>query len=231
MLWKYQIELLFFTVKEVLIHSLENGMLIINFIEWAYLNLILKIVIWGDFYSLGALFSTLYLDFRKDFIMNNKILDKIWKDILDKDLGDFNREIKNCNINVDDNEFTIRPTDSSRFFAKFNRENFSCLELRTDSKHSLEEITNFCNKVALVLQNYKLELDKIFGVEMKSIDDFKRYCKFLIDAGIEKEYVIGMTKKRSYGDYYDKFGVIFDPNGYFSIEFTDRDKELYEKIE
>lgn len=161
--------------------------------------------------------------------MDNKLLDEIWKDILDKNLGDFNREMRNCNINVDDNEFTIRPTDSSRFFAKFDREKFSCLELRTDSKHSLEEITNFCNEVALVLQNYKLELDKIFGVEIKSIEDFKKYCKFLIDAGIEKEYVIGMTKKRSYGDYYDKFGVIFDPNGYFSLEFTDRDKELYGK--
>ena len=46
---------------------------------------------------------------------------------------------------------------------------------------------------------------------------------------LKKRYVIGIIKKRGYGDSYNEYGIVFDPRGFFGISITDNDKQFYYK--
>lgn len=154
--------------------------------------------------------------------VQNKIIDKVNKDFND---------ITRTELCIIDDDFVIKPEDSSysHFYMKINRSNYEVLEFRTEKKYSLQVINEVVTNIIGILKEYEENFNKVFGIKLETIDDFVKHCEFLIDASIEKRYVIGKLVKRSYSDSYDEYGIIFDPSCFFSIEYTDEDKKYYGK--
>ena len=140
-------------------------------------------------------------------------------------------DIKNCELSIVEDDFILQPDNShySNTYIKINRSNYTVEEFRTYNRYSLSTINNVCKYIVDILMSHKLDFDKLFGVKLESVDDFIKNVEFLLDAGIEKRYVIGKIVKRSYGDSFDEYGIVFDPSCFFDISFTEEDKQYFGK--
>ena len=155
---------------------------------------------------------------------------KVQNEIIEK-IGDKMPDSKKCELSVVEDDFVLMPDNSnySNFYVKINRSNYEVIEFRSYNRYSLAVINEVCNEIVSVLKKYETDFNKLFGIKLETVEDFEKHCKFLLDAAIEKRYVIGMIKKRGYGDSYDEYGIVFEPSGFFDISFTDEDKRYYDK--
>lgn len=62
-------------------------------------------------------------------------------------------------------------------------------------KESLQRINECAQLVVNTLSVYAKDFDKIFGVKLETIDDFKKNVVQLLDSGIDKRYCIGIVKE------------------------------------
>lgn len=146
-------------------------------------------------------------------------------------VGDDFSEIKNSELLIVEDDFVIKPNDNfyNNFYMKINRSSYEVVEVRTYNRYPLNKLNTICETIVNILHTHSTEFDKIFGVKLETIEDFINNVEMLLEAAIERRYVIGKIVPRGYGDSYDEYGIIFDPSCFFSIEYTDEDKKYYGK--
>lgn len=155
---------------------------------------------------------------------------KVQNEIIEK-IEDKMPDSKKCELSVIEDDFVLKPDNLNYndFYIKINRSNYEVIQFRSYNKYSLSVINEICNNIVEILKQYETDFNKLFGIKLETIEDFEKHCKFLLDAAIEKRYVIGKIVKRSYSDSYDEYGIVFEPSGFFDISFTDEDKQYYGK--
>lgn len=131
---------------------------------------------------------------------------------------------------VEDN-FVIKEDRSygDYLYMVVNRSTWEVDKISMGKQVSLKEINEFCKLIINALSVHAAEFDKVFGVKLESIEDFQNNVVKLLESGIDKRYVIGKKVKREKHwsdsqDYFDEYGIVFNPKDFFSIDF-DRDDE------
>ncbi len=111
---------------------------------------------------------------------------------------------------------------------KIDRKSYEVIEINVNKTMPLKEINSMCDSIVGILKKHEEEFNKIFGVKLNTIDDFKENIKMLLDSAIDRKYVLGKTvKKKTYdGEEYEKeYGLIFNPSGSLWFEFQDTNQE------
>lgn len=167
--------------------------------------------------------------------MNMKeLLDKVGKEIYNyiNDSGII-KVGGSLTLSIVEDNFVIKEDRSygDYLYMVINRSTWEVDKVSMGKQVSLKDINTFCQLIINALSVHATEFDEIFGVKLESIDDFKQNVVKLLESGIDKRYVIGKKVKRERShwqdsDYFDEYGIVFNPKDFFNIEF-ERDDEKY----
>ena len=140
--------------------------------------------------------------------------------------------VRDLEVAIVEDNFVVKEKDdhwSDDFYCRVNRSSFEVEQLRMKRKESLQRINECAQLVVNTLSVYAKDFDKIFGVKLETIDDFKKNVVQLLDSGIDKRYCIGKevedTNAWSLNKRTDEYGLLFNPACFCSIEFDDVAKQ------
>ena len=106
--------------------------------------------------------------------------------------------VRDLEVAIVEDNFVVKEKDdhwSDYFYCRVNRSSFEVEQLRMKRKESLQRINECAQLVVNTLSVYAKDFDKIFGVKLETIDDFKKNVVQLLDSGIDKRYCIGIVKE------------------------------------
>jgi hypothetical protein len=132
----------------------------------------------------------------------------------------------NVKFDIVEDDFIIKEDKDwgDYLYLKIDRKTYEIVEIKTAKNMALKEINNMCDSIVEILKKHEEKFNQIFGVKLNTIEDFKKNIKMLLDSAIDRKYVLGKTTKKKNWDekeYYNEYGLIFNPNGSLWFTFED----------
>ena len=81
-------------------------------------------------------------------------------------------------------------------YLKIDRKTFEVINIKAGKDISLKEINQLCEDVITIIKEFEEDFNKLFGVKLNTIEDFKENIKMLLDSAIDRKYVLGKTTKK-----------------------------------